>query len=124
MVIDRTKGAIGDLKQRPDDEKRAVAGGVALVVVLVLFVAWGFLFVKKLQRGAPLDDLRGGAQDEFNFSTVRDAQERLRAEYEQSQEELRALRDRAAGGSAPQAAPQPAQTYQPGQTDQFGTPGF
>lgn len=74
MVLQKT---VDNLKDKPKDEKKAIAGGIAISVVLILLIGWSFFFFKKIQRGAQLQQLGGGAQDEFNFSTVRDAQAEL-----------------------------------------------
>ena len=74
MVLQK---AVDNLKDKSKDEKKAVAGGIAIAVVLILLIGWSFFFFKKIQRGAQLQQLGGGAQDEFNFSTVRDAQAEL-----------------------------------------------
>ncbi|MBI2610786.1 hypothetical protein HYW60_02530 [Candidatus Kaiserbacteria bacterium] len=74
MVIQK---AVDNLKDKPKDEKKAIAGGIAIAVVLILLIGWTLLFFKKIQRGEQLQQLGGGAQDEFNFSNVRDAQEKL-----------------------------------------------
>jgi len=40
------------LRERPHEERRAVAAGVALSTVGVLFIGWGFSFVQGLGNGA------------------------------------------------------------------------
>ena len=72
MVILRT---IENLRERPKDERRAVALGVALAVVAILFVGWAIFFVRKVQSGADLQQVNQAytqavekAKDSFNQS--------------------------------------------------------
>ena|SRR3989344_1034285 len=74
MVVQKT---IDNLKDRPQDERKAVAGGVAVVVVVVLLVAWGFMFLRKINKGTQDINFDSGAQEEFNFSNVREAQQAI-----------------------------------------------
>jgi hypothetical protein len=47
MVIQRT---VESLRERPRDERKAVAGGIAIGIVAILFFGWAFLFFKDIQR--------------------------------------------------------------------------
>lgn len=78
MVLQR---ALESAKDKPKDEKKAIAGGIAIAVVIVLLIGWAFFFFRSIQRGAQQQQLGGGAQDEFNFSTVRDAQQDLMQQF-------------------------------------------
>ena len=51
MVIQK---AIDNLKDKPKDDRKAVAGGIAIAVVVILFFGWAFIFFKNIQRGAQL----------------------------------------------------------------------
>ncbi|OGG58038.1 hypothetical protein A2853_00910 [Candidatus Kaiserbacteria bacterium RIFCSPHIGHO2_01_FULL_55_17] len=99
------KDTVGSLKERPKDEKKAIAGGIAIAVVVVLLAGWAILFFKKIQRGAELQQLGSGAQEEFDFQSVRDAQQELMQSFSDTNELLEA-RDQ----SAQQYQPMP--TYQ------------
>lgn len=113
MVVQKT---IDNLKDKSKDEKKAVASGIAIGVVIILLVGWGFLFVKKMQRGGDLD-LGSGRQAEFNFSSVKEAQEQLKQNFQATGDELRAIRDSAISNQTPTE-----QEYEPyGSEDQFGT---
>ena len=89
MAIQKT---IDDLKEKSKDEKKAIAGGIAFMLVVVLFLGWAFFFFKKIQRGQETPQLGGGVQDEFVPSAVRDAQNALLKDTSNI-DELRALRD-------------------------------
>ncbi len=91
MVLQK---AVDNLKDKSKEEKTAVAGGIAIGVVVILLVGWGFLFVKKLQKSTQLD-LGGGRPAEFDFESVKQAQQQLKQNFQQSSEELRAIRESA-----------------------------
>jgi len=119
MVVQKT---IDSLKGRPKDERKAVAGGIAVFVIIVLLLAWGILFFKRIQSGAQRIQLDFGAQNEFNFSGVRAAQEEI-AEQNASGfiEDLTRLRDDAAGKALQGQQQTQIQQYS-GATDAFGNP--
>lgn len=91
MVIQKT---IDNLKEKPKDERKVVAGGIAIMIMTILFIGWVFLFFKKIQHGGDLQ-LGGGAQEEFNFSSVREAQRELMEGFSVF-DELRAVREQSA----------------------------
>ena len=80
MVLQK---AVDNLKDRPHDEKKAVAGGIAITLVVVLLLGWGFLFLRKIQKGAAIPTLQGSAipADQFDPTLLKQAQQ----QYEQSQ---------------------------------------
>jgi hypothetical protein len=106
--------ALESAKDKPKDEKKAIAGGIAIAVVLVLLVGWAFFFFRNIQRGAYDQQLGGGAQDEFNFSTVRDAQSELMKQFDDVDALIEAQR---ASSRAYEPAPQGEQYDTP---DPFG----
>ena len=57
MVIQRT---IENLRERSTDERRAVALGIAIFVVAVLFFAWAIFFFRKVQNGTTPTDVNAG----------------------------------------------------------------
>lgn len=83
MVVQKT---LNNLKNRPKDERVAVASGTAILVVLILFIGWAYFFLKKIQSGQ-LINISSGAQDKFNFTSVREAQEQLKKQYGLSTEQ-------------------------------------
>ena len=94
--------AIDKAKQQPQEDKKVIAGGIAAFVVLLLMIAWGFLFLKKKQRGVETVDLSAGAQDEFNFSSVREAQRAIQESFQYTDEELDTVRQSAVERQLPQ----------------------
>lgn len=91
MALDK---AVDNLKERPKDERKVVAGGIAITVVVVLLAAWAILFFKRIQAGTQEINFDSGAQGEFNFSATREAQQAI--ENWQGGEDLSGLRDDAA----------------------------
>lgn len=115
MVVQKT---IDNLKDRPHDERKVVAGGVAITVVVVLLAAWAFMFVKRIQSGQQQINLDSGAQDEFNFSATKKAQQEIQAQQQASgQEDLSNLRYDAAGNQIQQGTTMQQSGSGP---DQFG----
>jgi|SRR3989344_939391 len=115
MVIQK---AVDNLKEKPKEDRKAIAGGIALTVVVLLLVGWAFLFFKKIQRGAELQQLGGGAQEEFDFSSVREAQRELMEGFSDI-DELRAVREQ----SAEQYQPAPLPENYQEDADPFSQPG-
>ena len=114
---------INNLKEGPKDDKVAVASGVAISVVVILLAAWAIFFFRGIQKGTQELNLSGGAQDEFNLSGVKEAQDRLKQEYSNQSEEFQQLRENAISEQIrlePQVVPQGTQG---GGSDQFGLPG-
>lgn len=102
MVVGK---ALDNLKDKPHEEKKVVATGVAVGVVLVLLVGWGFLFMRKIQRGT-MPTLEGSAvpQDQIDAAFIRDTQQQINQFYQSQQDQLRDIRDNAAANSAPGGA--------------------
>lgn len=124
MVVQKT---IDNLKERPHDEKKAVAGGIAIMVVIILIIGWGFLFLRKIQQGT-MPSLEGSAvpEDQFNLNLIRDTERELSNMYNNSTEDLRTIRDNAAQNQTPGGqfdASGDTQAVTPDDTDQFGNSG-
>jgi hypothetical protein len=82
------------LKDAPHEDKKAVAGGIAVAVVVILIFAWGFLFLRNV-RNTNLPSLENAAvpTDQFNMNLIRNT-ERNQAIYDPEQD-IRNLRDSA-----------------------------
>ncbi|OGG44889.1 hypothetical protein A2673_03330 [Candidatus Kaiserbacteria bacterium RIFCSPHIGHO2_01_FULL_50_13] len=82
---------------RSTDEKTAVAGGIAAAIVIILFVGWALFFFKKVQRGAITPTFDNAAQGQFNFDSVRKAQDELSKTYRTVTDEFRTVREGVGG---------------------------
>jgi hypothetical protein len=122
MVVQKS---LDSLKGRPHDEKKAVAGGIAIAVVVVLLIAWGFLFLRNIKKGAPAS-LENGAvpTDQFNMDLIKSAAQQVSNGYSDTQD-LRDVRDTAAENNAAANTGYSQNTNATSQesVDQFGTPG-
>ena len=69
MVIQNT---IDNLRDRPHHERRAVALGISLGVVAVLFLGWIVFFVRNVQRDAlaqpPVNEIASQMNNTYNDS--------------------------------------------------------
>lgn len=90
MVVQKT---INNLKERPKDEKTAVATGAAVFVVAVLLFFWGLWFVQKAKRGGEFDTYIGTKQDVFLTPAVREAEKVLQDTMRPNDDLLRDLRE-------------------------------
>jgi len=113
--------AIDNLKDRPKDERKTVAGGIAIMVVVVLLAAWAILFFKRIQAGSQTINLDSGAQSDFNPTATKQAQQAIEQSNGQTPEDLYNIRyDAAANQLQGQQQVEVQQTS--GGTDQFGQP--
>lgn len=118
MVVQKT---ISNLKERPKDERKAVAGGIAIFIVVVLLLAWGFLFIRRIQNGTQQITIDSGAQSEFNFQNVKAAQQAIEKSQDAQTIELYQIRDDNAAQQI--GAGQSVYIQEVGQgTDAFGNP--
>lgn len=87
---------LNQLKGAPHEDKKVVAGGIAVFVVVVLIIAWGFFFLRKIQR-TDLPSLENTTvpTDQFNLDLLRDSQNAYTDSYQPS-DDIRNLRDSAA----------------------------
>lgn len=113
--------SIDNLKQRPKDERTAVASGIAIAVAAILFIGWLIYFIHKIQSGAITPSFDSSGADAFNPQSAQDAQAALQAEQNASNQDLLQLRDQIQSqqqGSVQQTSVQQNQSG----TDQFGLP--
>lgn len=91
MVVQKT---INNLKERPKDEKTAVATGGAALVVIILLFGWGLWFVQNIKKGGSFNTYIGDKpQDRFVAPAVRDAEKSLEGTIRSDSDMLRELRD-------------------------------
>ncbi len=119
MVVQK---ALNNLKEGSKDDKVAVASGIAISVVVILLAAWAIFFFRNIQKGTQEVNLGGGAQDQFNFSSVKEAQQQLQQQYSDSAEELKQLQNDAASQQMQLEMQTGVQETQGGSADQFGSP--
>lgn len=67
MVLQKT---IDNLRERPHDERRAVALGVAIAVMVILFIGWAIFFVRSIQTSQVLPAIQ---YDDFSTQTAASA---------------------------------------------------
>jgi uncharacterized protein HemX len=100
------------------EDKVAVAGGIAITVVVVLLAGWAIFFFRSIANNSQNLQIGSGAQDQFNFQNVRDAQQQIQQNLSsQQQSELQQSQyDSASSGGTVQMQIQ-------GQgSDPFGSP--
>ena len=64
------QSTIDKLKEKPKEQKNAVAGGVAVTVVAVLLIGWGFFYLKKVLGERPPADV--STTSTIDFGAIRD----------------------------------------------------
>jgi len=116
MVVQK---AVDNLKERPHEEKKVVAGGIAVFVVIILLVGWGFWFLRKIQQGDVTPTFEGSVvpKEQFDYSAIKDAQSGISDMYKDVQNEFRDARDSAAQNQVPSGGG----TTQTTEEDVFGT---
>ncbi|HVU75512.1 MAG TPA: hypothetical protein VHD38_01580 [Candidatus Paceibacterota bacterium] len=120
MVIQKT---VDNLKDRPKDERKAVAGGIAITVIVILLIGWAVLFLRNIQNGSQAVNLDFGAQSEFNPSSVTQAQEQIHTQSQNgSTDDLTRIRDDAAASQVQNSQQLQVQQTQGQGTDGFGNP--
>ncbi len=92
---------LANLKEGPKEDKVAVAGGIAVSVVVVLLVVWAVFFLRGLRDDSDQLNLSSGAQDQFNPAGVKEAQQQIQ-ENLTTTNELLDIRARASGSGTVQ----------------------
>lgn len=117
MVIQQS---IDSLKEKPHDEKKAVASGIAVGVVVILLIGWGFLFIRKIQKGTiPTLETSAVPQDQYDAAFIEQTQQQISNLYQNSADQLRAIRDESAQTDA-QFEAQTSRSNDPSFEDDFG----
>lgn len=67
MVLQNT---VNNLRERPRDERKVIAGVTAITVIAVLFIGWAVFFFKKIQNTEPIqiDSVREDFAESFPAS--------------------------------------------------------
>ena len=120
MALPNAHGGSGASKGQSKDEKTAVAGGIAVFIVIILMLGWGIWFFKKIQSGQQQINLDSGAQGDFNFTATRQAQQQLQNAYGDDTEELKTIRDTSAAQQVGNTQGTQMQQTGTGGSDQFG----
>jgi hypothetical protein len=89
------KKKLDALKERPKEERTAIAGGFALLIAAILLIGWGFFFFQRLANGS-IEEEWGPRTNQIDFSELRSITESFSESYSDSTEELRRLREEAA----------------------------
>ncbi len=110
---------IDSLKEKPHEEKRAVAGGIAIAVVVVLLVGWAFLFLRNIQKGTDIPTLQGGTvpDDQLDTQFIKATQQQIDQYYQSAEDRYRDLRNTDGGAAAVDAG---AGVPASGNGDDFG----
>ena len=77
MVLQKAQKMIDNLKERPKDDKKLIAGGIAIIVVIILFFGWAYLFLNKIQNSDQSIELSSVVQDTSLSDVARQAQQEL-----------------------------------------------
>ena len=67
-----------NLKERPTEERKAVAWWVAAAVVVILFLGWAFLFFQRMQNNSPVQNTAPVAQTPGNAASSSGASPNLK----------------------------------------------
>ena len=62
-------GRIDKLRAKPKDDKTAIAGGAAILVVAILLISWGIFFLRKIARENAPAQLEA---QPYDLSAIRD----------------------------------------------------
>lgn len=107
-------------KEGSKEDKVAVASGIAISVVVILLVAWAIFFFRGIASGTQQIGIGGGTQSEFDFKSVREAQQAIQQSLTQPSADIQNVQSDQYGGGVPQNVQMQIQGEQ---TDQFGTSG-
>lgn len=116
MVIQKS---IDNLKQKPKEDRTAVASSISIAVAAILFIAWAIYFFHKIQSGAVSPTLDGSNQ--FSQQAMQDAQAAFQQQSSSANRDLMQLRDQI---NSQQQGPVQQTVVQQNSTgsNQFGTP--
>jgi len=92
MVLQKAQKMIDNLKERPKDDKKLIAGGIAIIIVVILFFGWAYLFLNKIQNHDQLPEVLSEEQGVSLSEAARQAQPELQQGFS-GFDELKTLRD-------------------------------
>lgn len=91
------KQKFDELKERPKEERSAVASSMAVIIMFILFLGWAFVFFNKVSSGEELETTWGPRSDIVDdLDSFDRASDQLSDSYFDATEELRRIRDAAA----------------------------
>lgn len=67
MVLQK---AVDNLKGRPKDERKAVAGSIAVLIVVILFIGWVILFFNNIRANGQVEPIGIPGRDAFNAPQI------------------------------------------------------
>lgn len=120
MVVQKT---FNNLKAGPKEDKVAVASGIAISVVVVLLGAWAIYFFHNVARNSQSLNLSSGAQDQFNFQNVTEAQQQLQQDFGSQTQDLQDVQAQSAQGNSGVMQTQQMQIDSTDNSNQFGGTG-
>lgn len=75
MVLQK---AVNHLRNRPKEERRAAALGIAILIVAILSIGWAIMFFKRIQSSSIRTESIGtSVNGSFNFSAIKESQQQL-----------------------------------------------
>jgi len=120
MVVQKT---FNSLKAGPKEDKVAVASGIAVSVVVVLLGGWAIYFFHNVARNSQNLNLSSGAQDQFNFQNVTEAQQQLQQDFGSQTQDLQDVQAQSAQGNSGVMQTQQMQIDSGNNSNQFGGNG-
>ncbi|MDO8552025.1 MAG: hypothetical protein Q7S01_00685 [bacterium] len=94
MVLQKT---VDNLKARPKHERRAAARGIAMAVVVILFVGWVIIFFKNVREtGIQIQPINIPKPSAFNTEPLTNAKEQLESGFSGMKDSLQAAQDASA----------------------------
>lgn len=83
--------SIDKLKQKPKDDRKAIASSISIAVGTILFIGWLLYFFHQIQSGAVSPSLQAG--NEFSQQAMQQAQDAFQQQQDSPNQDLIQLRD-------------------------------
>lgn len=114
-----TESPLEHLRDKPKEEKSAVAGGIAIAVIVVLVLGWAIMFVRRVQNSSQQLQVSTSTSGDFNPTSAEDAQRQLQGQYQAAPSiEVQSIMQEARTNTQ-QFVPQPQPYNTQGDVDQF-----